>query len=44
MLVARTILAALALAALAYKPRSGRCALLVLGAAALATTLLWAGL
>jgi arsenical pump membrane protein len=35
MLIARTILAALALAALAYKPRSARCALLVLAAAAL---------
>jgi arsenical pump membrane protein len=35
MLVARTILAALALAALAWKPRSGRCALLVVAAAAL---------
>jgi arsenical pump membrane protein len=35
MLIARTILAALALAALAWKPRSGRCALLVVAAAVL---------
>jgi Na+/H+ antiporter NhaD/arsenite permease-like protein len=35
MLVARTILAALALAVLAWKPRSGRCALLVVAAALL---------
>jgi Na+/H+ antiporter NhaD/arsenite permease-like protein len=35
MIIARTILAALALAALAWRPRSGRCALLVVAAAAL---------
>jgi hypothetical protein len=35
MLIAHTTLAALALAGLAWKPRSGRCALLVFAAAAL---------